>query len=122
MDLITKKIEYKGFKIEIDLELIDYLEQFLKKESATFIMLYIIKNSTWKGYTLSRFHDVATTIRNLFFAMKPDNPEYEKVRLFFEFSNCLIDNIEVNNNSRDIDLAIYVIIIKLRNIFLTENP
>lgn len=114
-------INYKNYELELDTQIITDMHKCLQKDNAINMIGYLLKISSKDGYTVTRFTRIARLIRNLFFAMNPDHQYYEKVRLFFEYSNCIIISINIDDTFQDIEIVIYQILKKLRNVFLEEK-
>lgn len=117
---MINQIQYKNYQIKLNPQIIADMNKCLQNDNGLDMIAYILKISNKDGYTVTRFNKVASMIRNLFFAMNPAHPYYEKVRLFFEYSNCIIDDIPIDDAAEDLEIAIYVILKKLRNIFLEQ--
>lgn len=116
---MIEQVQYKNYQIQLNPQIRNDMRICLEKDNGIDIIAYILQMSNQYGYTLDRYHRVSTLIRNLFFAMNPVQNEYKKVRNFFEYSNCMIDDIVFDNSAKDIELeiSIYIILKKLRDVF-----
>ncbi len=55
----------------------------------------------------------------MFFAMDPTNPYYERIRVFFEYTSCICNDVGFLLNVEDIE--IYNKLNLLRNVYIAET-
>jgi hypothetical protein len=117
------KVQYKNFELDLDPKLEGAMTTCLTKDTATNMIVYLLKISKHEGFTPNRFFKFGRMLRHIFFAMNPAFNEYEKVRLFFEYSNCIINDIPEHEFSKfeEIDIAIYSNIYYLRQATYPTN-
>jgi hypothetical protein len=117
---MIEQIQYKNYILTLKPQIKNDMKLCLEKDNAIDIIAHILKIAKKQGYSLDSFNRVSCLIRNLFFAMNPTQDEYEKVRLFFEYSNCITNDIPTETFDQ-LEMAIYTILSTLRNIFFQET-
>jgi hypothetical protein len=113
---MIQHIQYKNFELELNPQIKNDMYLCLEKDNGIDIIAHILVIAQNHGLSVDSFNRVSCLIRNLFFAMNPAQNDYEKVRLFFEYSNCIIHDLP-NETFNQLEMAIYIILTKLRNIF-----
>jgi hypothetical protein len=118
---MIKIVQYKGFEIKLNHQIINSMRSAIQKDNAINIIDYLLDFSTKDGYTLDRYHRIACMIRNIFFAMNPAHPEYEKIRIFFEYSDCITYKIPPFEFFNQKDINICITLMELRNVFTNQQ-
>ena len=117
---MIEQVQYKNFEITLNAQIKSDMLCCLENSNGIDIIAYILKMSQQFGYTVDRFNRVNCLIRNLFFAMNPAHNEYEKVRLFFEYSNCITHELPIETFN-ELEMIIYTILTLLRNVFYQDE-
>jgi hypothetical protein len=118
--MITQ-FQYKNNVFNLNPNTVASMHDCLQNENPIDMLAYIFKISQKDGISLKRFFKSSELIRSIFFAMNPAYPDYEKVRMFFEYSHCIVVDIPTNTFSQ-LEMAIYTIIQQLRNLYIqSEN-
>jgi hypothetical protein len=112
------KIQYKNYELMLYPNLEENIISLLQTYKPIHIIVLFIKKSNNEESIPNKFFKLANIIRHLFFAINPAYKDYEKIKLFFEFSNNILDDIPIQlvNTFEQIEISIYHLLYNLKKI------